>query len=376
MGRSKGKKVEEAPEWGDAFDRAPYTVSAYTHSTLGVCSPTYLQLPRGDLSPKRMEKKHIFVVTHSRTCSTALERVFMNRRDILEIFHEPFGDAFYFGPEKISPLHLQWGPTKIERSGRGHVTYNNVLQEMFDAAKQGDKRIFSKDISYHIVPPIHSQDAQPASLREHFKPTDAPNPTVLPTSIVEQFQFVFLIRNPSSSIPSLYRCFIPPLSDMTEDHELDPEELGYRELRILIDHLYPPESRSKPVPHAGETKGNAPSDGPLVIDADDFLVSPDAMVQLLCSRLSIPYSPSMLTWDKPEDHAFAHSLFAKFAGYHEDALHSTGMKPRSRAPEKSRQEYDEEWTSKYGDEAAKMLRSAVDQCQEDYEYLRQFKVQP
>ncbi|KAL8955348.1 MAG: hypothetical protein Q9183_006689, partial [Haloplaca sp. 2 TL-2023] len=238
---------------------------------------------------------------------------------------------------------------------------------------QGKKRIFSKDISYHIVPPIHSPDAQPASLREHFQPTDAPNPTVLPTSILDQFQFVFLIRKPSSSIPSLYRCFIPPLSDMTEDHELDPEELGYRELRILIDHLYPPNSRSKAAPHAGETRGDP---GPLVIDADDFLVNPDAVVQLLCSRLSIPYSSSMLSWDKPEDHAFAQSLFAKFAGYHEDALNSTGMKPKSPAPEKSKQEYDEEWASKYGEEAAQMLRSAVDQCQEDYEYLRQFKVQP
>ena len=163
---------------------------------------------------------------------------------------------------------------------------------------------------------------------------------------------------------------------MTEDHELDPEELGYRELRILIDHLYPPESRSKPVTHVGETKGGAPSDGPLVIDADDFLLNPDAVVRLLCSRLSIPYSPSMLTWDKPGDHAFAQSLFAKFVGYHEDALNSTGMKPRSPAPEKSREEYDKEWVSKYGNEAAKMLRSAVDQCEEDYEYLRQFKVQP
>lgn len=65
-------------------------------------------------------------------------QVFMTCRDILEIFHEPFGDAFYYGPEKISPAHLRWPTGKIEKSGRGHYTYNHVLQGILDAVKVRD----------------------------------------------------------------------------------------------------------------------------------------------------------------------------------------------------------------------------------------------
>ncbi|KAL8871953.1 MAG: hypothetical protein Q9198_007301, partial [Flavoplaca austrocitrina] len=60
-------------------------------------------------------------------------QIFMTRRDILTFFHEPFGDAFYFGPEKISPAHLRWPVDKIERTGRGHCTYDDVLQSILSA---------------------------------------------------------------------------------------------------------------------------------------------------------------------------------------------------------------------------------------------------
>lgn len=89
----------------------------------------------------------------------------------------------------------------------------------------------------------------------------------------------------------------------------------------------------------------------------------------------------MLSWPSPEDHAFAKSLFDKFAGYHEDALNSTGLRPKAaeqkndEGSKSSREELDVEWKEKYGAEAARSLREAVDLCQEDYEYLRQFRMQ-
>ena len=90
----------------------------------------------------------------------------------------------------------------------------------------------------------------------------------------------------------------------------------------------------------------------------------------------------MLSWSTPEDHAYAESLFEKFKGYHEDALNSTGLRPRIAANKqwckeaKLKTEENEEWTDRYGKEAANTIRSAVDQCQEDYEYLRQFRIRP
>lgn len=64
-----------------------------------------------------------------------LLQIFMTRRDSLTCFHEPFGDAFYFSPEKISTAWQSWPADKIERSGRGHYTYDFVLRYIEDAIK-------------------------------------------------------------------------------------------------------------------------------------------------------------------------------------------------------------------------------------------------
>lgn len=225
-------------------------------------------------------------------------------------------------------------------------------------------------MSYHIIPPSHSPNAIAPSLHHCSGPKDLPNPTLLPTTILHNFQFVFLIRNPSASIPSLYRCFLPPLREKTEEHVLDSSELGYRETRTLFDYLYPFASRSD---------DNILHKSPILIDADDLLSHPDSILRLVCSRLDIPYSPSMLSWSTPEDQAYAKSLFEKYAGYHEDALHSTGLRPKPVEPgekARTRPEEDEEWTVRYGREAAGQIREAVYSCREDYEYLREFRIKP
>src|ERR1700709_808953 len=41
------------------------------------------------------------------------------------------------------------------------------------------------------------------------------NPTVVPRDILAKFHFTFLIRHPRSSIPSYWRCTIPPLDKVT-----------------------------------------------------------------------------------------------------------------------------------------------------------------
>ena len=59
----------------------------------------------------------------------------MTRRDILNCLHEPFGDAFYFGPEKISPASQQWPPGRLEKTGRTHFTYDYVVDVILEANK-------------------------------------------------------------------------------------------------------------------------------------------------------------------------------------------------------------------------------------------------
>ena len=326
----------------------------------------------------------------------------MTRRDLVTFFHEPFGDAFYFGPERISPAWLRWPADKIHKTGRSHYTYDYVLQTILDAIKVGQaihsfrsslltvgnydqepsKRVFLKDMSYHIIPPSHSPNATAPSLQHLFDPHDPPNPSLLPTALLNTFQFVFLIRRPSASMPSLYRCFIPPLSEKTGEHTLDPTELGYRETRLLFDYLSPPALRPNSSAASKKSSHGVQDALPILIDADDLLAHPEPILRSVCARLDFPYSSSMLSWSTSEDHAHAESLFKKYAGYHEDALSSTGLRPKTADRQatgrdaKTRVEEDQEWTERYGSEAASQIRSAVDLCQEDYEYLRGFRIKP
>jgi hypothetical protein len=58
----------------------------------------------------------------------------MARRDILESVHEPFGDAFYYGPEILSDRFRNDTATR-EQSGFSQKTYKDVLNEVMDAGK-------------------------------------------------------------------------------------------------------------------------------------------------------------------------------------------------------------------------------------------------
>src|SRR2546423_1453968 len=52
-------------------------------------------------------------------------------------------------------------------------------------------------------------------------------PTIVPAEMLAKFHFTFLIRDPHSSIPSYYRCTIPPLDKLTGFYNFDPLEAGY-----------------------------------------------------------------------------------------------------------------------------------------------------
>ncbi|CAG7964878.1 unnamed protein product [Penicillium nalgiovense] len=107
-----------------------------------------------------MSEKPIFVATHPRACSTAFERVFMTQRDTIQCVHEPFGDAFYYGPERLSSRFAgdEHAQERLD-SGFANSTYNTVMERLEREATQG-KRIFIKDIDHYLLPP----SGKPASI--------------------------------------------------------------------------------------------------------------------------------------------------------------------------------------------------------------------
>ncbi|KIH92151.1 hypothetical protein SPBR_03006 [Sporothrix brasiliensis 5110] len=307
-----------------------------------------------------MAGRPIFVATHPRSCSTAFERVFMTRPDDISCAHEPFGDAFYFGPERLSARFAD-EPKLREESGFTKTTYKDVL----DSLLKQDKRLFIKDMAYYLFAPKGHPTSVAPSLADQANGVDkqtsdrAANPTTIPLSALQKFRFAFLIRNPRRSIPSYYRCTVPPLVETTKFNEFMPCEAGYKELRHLFDYL--------------RAQGLVSDDDITIIDADDLLDRPAEGIEAFCKAVDLDFRPEMLQWDDSAHQDHATAAFEKWAGWHNDALASTGLKARtSHKKTPSADEEDAEWASKYGAKGQKIIRDCVDTNMPDYEYLKQF----
>lgn len=163
------------------------------------------------------------------------------------------------------------------------------------------------------------------------------NPTVVPDALLQQFHFTFLIRHPHFSIPSYYRCTVPPLDSKTGFYNFMPSEAGYDELRRLFDHLLqtgqigpriagqPSSDRDSAIGMDGLRKTSVDI---CVIDADDMLDHPSEMIEAFCKSVGIDYDPQMLDWDNEDHQREVKKAFEKWIGFHDDALDSKGLKPR------------------------------------------------
>jgi hypothetical protein len=165
------------------------------------------------------------------------------------------------------------------------------------------------------------------------------NPSIVPTDLLANFHFAFLIRHPRSSIPSYYRCTIPPLDELTGFYNFRQDEAGYEELRRLFDYLRSvgqigPDFAGQEATTNGSNGTNGTNGGHkgveiCVIDADDLLDNPSGIIEAFCKSTGIEYEPEMLKWDNDEDHKVAKEAFEKWKGFHEDALDSTELKART-----------------------------------------------
>lgn len=298
----------------------------------------------------------------------------MTRTDILTCVHEPFGEAFYYGPEHLKGSRFANDPEARKKSGYENATYKDALDQIEKQGREENKRIFIKDIIYYIVPPNGAKAHIAPSLREtqaqgSAKPgtngdvtEEAGNPTVLPTSVLRNFHFTFLIRHPRRAIPSYYRCTIPPLDKVTGFYHFMPEEAGYVELRRVFEYL-------KEQGIVGGEDGVKIT----VVDADDLLDHPAEVIEKFCQDVGIDYTPEMLKWGDEESQQHANDAFEKWNGFHNDVLGSTGLKPREHGVKtKTEDQEDEEWKEKYGEEGAKLIRKTVNENIEHYEFLKQF----
>lgn len=174
------------------------------------------------------------------------------------------------------------------------------------------KRVFIKDMAYYLFAP----DGKPTSAARSLGGPEPGNPTRLPVDILKRFHFTFLIRHPRRAIPSYYRCTIPPLDEVTGFYNFMPSEAGYEELVKLFDFLV-------------ET-GIVDKKQITVVDADDMLDNPEEVIRQFCDKVGLDFQPEMLKW-RDEDRDHAAELFAKWNGFHDDAIKSSSLEARTHA---------------------------------------------
>jgi hypothetical protein len=174
--------------------------------------------------------------------------------------------------------------------------------------------VFVKEMAYQLQPP---NDEIPSLAASFSAPAEPRNPTVLPQHSLKQFLWTFLIRHPAESVPSLYRLTIPPLSEQTGWHTFYPSEVGYKELRKLIEYLHE-----------------------------------QGLVDKYCRTVGVEFRPGMLQWDTPSDDAHAKEVFTSWTGFHLDAIKSRGFKAKKVGKkELNRKEQDQAWAREFGEHA-------------------------
>ncbi|CAH3043109.1 unnamed protein product [Porites lobata] len=120
-------------------------------------------------------KKHVFLWTAFRSCSSAFERSILTLPR-MRLMSEPFSASFYFGPQRQSCRYES-------KEADSKASYENVAREILNQANDDNiDLLFVKDMACYMKGRL-------GFLKEFFEDT----------------KHSFLIRNPKKSIPSQYR---------------------------------------------------------------------------------------------------------------------------------------------------------------------------
>ena len=183
------------------------------------------------------QEKPVALWAVPRSISTAFERAFVERDDY-DVFHEPFGDSYYYSEERLSDRYPDAEP-KAEHS------YEKVLARILEPR---EKRVFVKDMAYHAR-------------------------GLMGPEFISRFKNTFIIRDPKYVLTSLYK--------MWPDFTL--EETGFEQLYRLF--RYATELDPEDV---------------VVVDAMTFSENPVGVLSAYCEHLEIPFRTDSLSWQPRE----------------------------------------------------------------------------
>lgn len=188
----------------------------------------------------------IFLWSHPRSVSSAMERIMLERGD-MTTFHEPFIYLYYVHDAKKELAFFDIDPSHPS-------SYNDIKRMILDAAET--QTVFVKDMCYYVADYILGD-----------------------VSFLRRIKNTYLIRDPKQALTSYYKL----------DPNLSSEEVGlesqYRQFCATADLT-------------GET--------PVVIDADDLLDNTEGVIKAYCQALHIPFLAHSLSWSDELPESWRH----------------------------------------------------------------------
>ncbi|XP_033626440.1 uncharacterized protein LOC117289428 [Asterias rubens] len=206
-----------------------------------------------------------------RSCSTATMRA-LSTIEGGKYFYEPYTAAAYFGPERVFP-RVNSVPDKATSDLPGSdLAYDNQVntfswvKQTLEEEHEGARLVFVKDHAY--------------SLKIAGKGWD---------EIPNGYRHTFLIRNPNKTIPSWRKLnleFKPSSGTMDEEQMEAWQDLQMGSLaggfHSLLEHYEYVRENLDP--------------NPFVMDADDLLADPEAMIPAYCQATGTPFRKKMVEW--------------------------------------------------------------------------------
>lgn len=223
-----------------------------------------------------------------RSLSTAFERCIstLHSKYDISIFHEPFTTAYHLGPEKQIQSPVCFGNVVTRES---KYTYDWVQSQLEEEISHKEI-IFFKDLAYSID---GKYDRLPRG-----------------------YQHTFLIRNPTLVFTSMnnlllkFRIRIFRIKLKT----ISPQGWIYEEMFDLYEHLT-------------KTLGLKV----IIIDSEDLIENPKAMLKMYCKETGIPFSEDMIHWrtgqEDLKDWKYSKKLMRvnRVIGQYDRAMRSSGL---------------------------------------------------
>lgn len=216
--------------------------------------------PENSASTKMKRIPRIILWTIPRSVSTAFERSIMEIPNG-KIFHERFGAAYYFGPEKITSYESD--TSKLFEN----TTFNDVINMFSDVSYENKHSfVFSKEFAYYIT---HRKGKFGKNNDlEYYK-------YLLQTKLsYPNFYHTFLIRNPKKQILSLYK-----VGEKLDNWEFVEDEIGYKELCQIYDEC-----------------NRLGFKNLTIVDSGDLLSDPKNIMQKYCLSVGLEYNSNMINW--------------------------------------------------------------------------------